>query len=93
MRWLIPLTVFLRCVTPAHAYVSPTGTVHVLRAFDRPEHDWLPGHRGVDLSLPVGGQVVAAGPGVVAFAGVVAGTIVTRQPRSASMRRIFCFMP
>ncbi len=74
MRWLIPLIVFLLCSTPAHAYVSPTGEVHVLRAFDRPERNWLPGHRGVDLALPVGGQVRAAGDGVVAFAGVVAGT-------------------
>lgn len=59
---------------PAWAYVSPTGTVQMLRAFDRPEHNWLPGHRGADLGLPVGGQVLTAGDGTVAFAGVVAGT-------------------
>ena len=75
MRWLLVLVALVAFCAPgiAHAYVSPTGSVHVLRAFDRPEHNWLPGHRGVDLSLPVGGQVVAAGDGVVAFAGVVAG--------------------
>lgn len=75
MRWLLVLVTLVAFCAPgiAHAYVSPTGSVHVLRAFDRPEHNWLPGHRGVDLSLPVGGQVVAAGDGVVAFAGVVAG--------------------
>ncbi|WP_460490619.1 M23 family metallopeptidase, partial [Corynebacterium nasicanis] len=76
MRWFVVLLLFLLVAAgvPAHAYVSPTGSVHVLRAFDRPEHNWLPGHRGVDLALPVGGAVVAAGDGVVAFAGVVAGT-------------------
>ena len=45
----------------------------VLRAADIPEHDWLPGHRGVDLALAPGQPVLAAGDGVVAFAGVVAG--------------------
>lgn len=74
MRWLVVLVLLVACAAPAQAYVSPTGTVHVLRAFDRPERNWLPGHRGVDLALPVGGQVTAAGDGVVAFAGVVAGT-------------------
>lgn len=74
MRWLVVLVLLVACATPAHAYISPTGSVHVLRAFDRPEHNWLPGHRGVDLALPVGGTVVAADAGVVAFAGVVAGT-------------------
>ena len=77
MRWSWFLVVLLVvCAAPAvaRAYVSPTGTVHVLRPFDLPAHNWLPGHRGVDLALPVGGQVVAADDGVVAFAGVVAGT-------------------
>lgn len=63
---------------PAAGYVSPatgdTVATGVLRAFDLPEHDWLPGHRGVDLELRVGSPVLAAGDGVVAFAGSVAGT-------------------
>lgn len=46
----------------------------VLRGFDPPEHNWLPGHRGVDLAAAVGAQVFAAGSGIVAFAGTVAGT-------------------
>ncbi|WP_231598934.1 M23 family metallopeptidase [Corynebacterium occultum] len=46
----------------------------VLRAFDKPAQNWLPGHRGVDLDLAVGAPVMAAGDGVVAFAGQVAGT-------------------
>jgi murein DD-endopeptidase MepM/ murein hydrolase activator NlpD len=43
----------------------------VIAAFDRPEARWLAGHRGVDVLAPAGSQVVAAGPGVVAFAGTV----------------------
>lgn len=66
----------------AHAgpvvYVSPaTGEPHagrVLRPFDPPGQNWLPGHRGVDLALEIGREVLAAGPGTVAFAGQVAGT-------------------
>lgn len=62
----------------AQAYVDPsTGesvASGVIRAFDKPEHNWLPGHRGVDLRLNVGAPVLAAGAGNVAFAGIVAGT-------------------
>lgn len=61
-------------------YVDPTtgrpSAASVLRPFDRPAQNWLPGHRGVDLPLPVGAEVLAAGDGTVAFAGVVAGTPV-----------------
>ncbi|ALC06213.1 hypothetical protein CDES_09105 [Corynebacterium deserti GIMN1.010] len=62
----------------AHAYINPAsgspraGTV--LRSFDKPEHNWLPGHRGVDLPLDIGAQVLASDDGTVAFAGVVVGT-------------------
>ena len=46
---------------PAIAYVDPTtgapGPGRVLRAFDKPEHNWLPGHRGVDMQ----GERVHAG--------------------------------
>ncbi len=41
--------------------------------FDRPPQNWLPGHRGVDLVGKSGDQVLAAGNGVVTFAGLVAG--------------------
>lgn len=45
----------------------------VLRAFDPPEFDWLPGHRGVDLAGVPGETVFAPMAGRVAFAGEVAG--------------------
>ncbi|QGU04902.1 M23 family metallopeptidase [Corynebacterium comes] len=78
-RPLAVLASLLLTVTPvAEAYVSPTtgapAATGVLRAFDKPAHNWLPGHRGVDLALGVGSPVLAAGEGVVVFAGVVAGT-------------------
>jgi murein DD-endopeptidase MepM/ murein hydrolase activator NlpD len=45
----------------------------VLAPFDPPLHDWLPGHRGVDLAAGTGENVLAPAPGVVTFAGPVAG--------------------
>lgn len=70
----------------------------VTRGFDPPAHDWLPGHRGVDLAAAPGTPVLAAAAGTVAFAGQVAGTPVvsidhadglrtTYQPVRASVRR------
>jgi murein DD-endopeptidase MepM/ murein hydrolase activator NlpD len=46
---------------------------HVEHVFDKPAENWLPGHRGVDLGGSAGQPVLAAGEGIVAFAGVVAG--------------------
>ena len=42
--------------------------------FDPPEQDWLPGHRGIDLSATVGERVLAPRDGVVGFVGEIAGT-------------------
>jgi murein DD-endopeptidase MepM/ murein hydrolase activator NlpD len=50
------------------------GQPTVTRPFQPPPRPWLPGHRGVDLAGSPGETVFAAGPGVVAFAGTVAGT-------------------
>ena len=64
---------------------------HVERGFDPPPQPWLPGHRGVDLAGHQGEPVLAAGSGIVAFAGQVArvpvvsllhpdGLLTTYQP-------------
>ncbi|WP_342319961.1 M23 family metallopeptidase [Corynebacterium mayonis] len=64
----------------ASAWVDPsTGKLratNVTRGADIPEKNWLPGHRGVDLGMRQGGNVLAAADGVVVFTGVVAGTPV-----------------
>ncbi|MCP2263831.1 Peptidase family M23 [Promicromonospora thailandica] len=66
-------------VAPVPGVDPPTG---VERPFDPPEHEWGPGHRGVDLGAAVGSPVVSPGPGVVTFAGRVAGrgVVVVTHP-------------
>ncbi|MBL1079076.1 M23 family metallopeptidase [Nocardia sp. 2] len=61
----------------------------VVRAFDKPEHDWLPGHRGVDLAAGTGRPVLAAGSGVVVFAGVVAGKPVISIDHAGGLRTTY----
>lgn len=52
----------------------PVGTrPYVARGWEPPATDFGPGHRGVDLSAPVGTTVRAAATGRVSFAGPVAG--------------------
>lgn len=48
----------------------------IVRDFDPPAADWLPGHRGVDLLGRAGEPVVAAASGTVVFAGQLAGRSV-----------------
>jgi murein DD-endopeptidase MepM/ murein hydrolase activator NlpD len=46
----------------------------VVRGFEAPAGPYGPGHRGVDLSAPVGTPVAAPAAGTVTFAGRVAGS-------------------
>lgn len=45
----------------------------VAKAFSAPDHDYGPGHRGVDLAATAGDPVRAAAPGRITFVGMVAG--------------------
>lgn len=65
------------------------GTPVVLRPFDAPDHPYGPGHRGVDLAGQVGEQVLAAGAGVVAFAGMVAGRPVISVDHPNGLRTTY----
>lgn len=69
--WLLLVPLLLAWVDPTTGASYPSG---VLRPYDPPAQNWLPGHRGVDLRLDIGEEVLAAGDGTVAFVGVVAGT-------------------
>jgi len=54
-------------------WYPPLVPLRLTAAFDPPDRDWLPGHRGVDLGTGPGSIVRAAGPGVVTFARDLAG--------------------
>jgi Peptidase family M23 len=61
---------------PDSRWVAPLPTpLTVVHPFDPPPplQPWRPGNRGVDLAAPPGAEIVAAGAGVVSFAGPLAG--------------------
>ncbi len=65
------------------------GRPAVLRHFVVGPQRWSPGHRGVDLAAAVGDHVLAAGPGVVSFAGTVAGRGVVAVLHADGMRTTY----
>lgn len=65
------------------------GEPRVTRWFDPPPRPWLAGHRGVDLAAAPGVAVRAAGPGVVHFAGPVAGVGVVSVDHAGGLRTTY----
>lgn len=61
----------------------------VTRPFGPPEHDWLPGHRGVDLAGSIGQVVRSAADGTVMFAGVVGGKPVVSVAHEGGLRTTY----
>src|SRR4051794_41717550 len=79
---LLPLAAPPRLAHAEEQWRWPLGAPHqVVRGFDPPAHDWLPGNRGVDLAASVGDRVLAAGAGTVSFAGRIGsiGVVAVRH--------------
>lgn len=58
------------------SWVPPVAQgLEVVRGFEKPDARWSTGHRGVDLALEAGGEILAPYEGKVVFA----GTVVDRQ--------------
>jgi len=75
---------------PVSGYRWPlAGAPAVTRPFQPPPRPWLPGHRGVDLAGSPGLLVLAAGTGVVAFAGSVAGVGVVSIDHPGGLRTTY----
>ncbi len=66
-----------------------SGSPTVTRPFELPPQPWLAGHRGVDLAGLPGAPVLAAGAGVVAFAGSVAGVGVLSIDHPGGLRTTY----
>lgn len=73
----------------APAYRWPLSPPEVTRGFDPPAFRYGAGHRGVDLAGAPGQAVRAAGPGVVAFAGDVAGRGVVSIDHPSGLRTTY----
>jgi hypothetical protein len=81
----------------ASAWQAPLRPLTVTRHFEPPPTVYAAGHRGVDLAGRPGEPVKAAGPGVISYAGPLAGRGVvvvvhgalrtTYEPVSATVRR------
>jgi murein DD-endopeptidase MepM/ murein hydrolase activator NlpD len=92
------LTVALAFGVPAPLTAPPGSTAYgwplsgsptVTRPFEPPPERWLPGHRGVDLGAAAGATVRSAGPGVVAFAGMVAGRPLVSVDHAGGLRTTY----
>jgi murein DD-endopeptidase MepM/ murein hydrolase activator NlpD len=66
-----------------------TGQPVVTRPFDPPPTPYAAGHRGVDLAGVAGQPVLAAGNGVVAFAGFVAGRPLVSVEHAGGLRTTY----
>ncbi|MFD0364481.1 M23 family metallopeptidase [Nocardia sp. GCM10030253] len=94
---VVGVAALLSAVTERPAVAAPAGQFgwplqprpSVERRFDKPEHDWLPGHRGVDLVGTVGQAVLAAGDGIVVFAGTVADKPVVSIDHPGGLRTTY----
>jgi murein DD-endopeptidase MepM/ murein hydrolase activator NlpD len=74
----------------ATSWTAPLpGEAAVTRPFEAPAHAYGRGHRGADLGGPVAAQVVAAGDGVVVFAGMVAGRPVVSIDHADGLRTTY----
>jgi murein DD-endopeptidase MepM/ murein hydrolase activator NlpD len=65
------------------------GRPEVARGFDPPDASWGSGHRGVDLAAAPGTPVLAAGRGVVSYAGVLAGRGVVAVRHDGGLRTTY----
>jgi murein DD-endopeptidase MepM/ murein hydrolase activator NlpD len=75
---------------PSGLWTAPLpGALRVTRAFDPPVTEYGAGHRGVDLASQAGQQVLAAGAGVVLFAGRIAGRPVISVLHANGLRTTY----
>ena len=66
-----------------------TGSPTVVRTFQPPASRYGSGHRGVDLAAGAGAPVLAAGAGMVVFAGIVAGHGVVSLSHEGHLRTTY----
>ena len=80
-----------RTAASAGGWVRPVPGA-VVRGFDPPASRFGAGHLGADLAAPPGTPVRAAGPGVVSFAGTVAGAKHVVIAHAGNLRTSYSFL-
>ncbi len=92
MRVVTMLLSTMTAVSATTVVYSPPVRGPVIRHFDAPADPYAPGHRGIDLSVPVGTVVTAAASGLVAFAGSVAGSLFVSIDHDDGLRSTYSFL-
>ncbi|MEX0833277.1 MAG: M23 family metallopeptidase [Actinomycetota bacterium] len=64
----------------------------VIGAFDSPDSPFSAGHRGIDIAVPSGTEVLAPSPGKVAFAGPVAGSLFVSVDHPDGVRTTYSWL-
>jgi hypothetical protein len=77
--------------SPASRWIRPVAGP-VVEPFAAPRSRFGAGHRGVDLAARPGTAVHAAGPGVVSFAGSVAGSLHVVIAHAGGLRTSYSFL-
>lgn len=78
---------------PAHpGYYRPPLVAPVIDPFRPPAEPWLPGNRGIEYETVPGSPVHAIGPGVVLFAGSVAGQLHVTVLHPDGIRSSYSFL-
>jgi murein DD-endopeptidase MepM/ murein hydrolase activator NlpD len=100
-RLLLVLVVVTSLAWPSAAGAAPpvptvglwgrplAGDPAVTRAFQPPPTRYAAGHRGIDLAGVAGQPVLAAGAGMVVFAGLVAGRPVVSVEHAGGLRTTY----
>jgi murein DD-endopeptidase MepM/ murein hydrolase activator NlpD len=78
-------------VPDARTYRPPVDAP-VIDPFRPPAQPWLPGNRGLEYAIPPGTLVRAIGPGVVSFAGPVAGSLHVTVTHPDGLRSSYSFL-
>ena len=88
---LVPAGAVAEPAAPATTgfWSAPLPDAAVTRPVDDLPHRYAAGHRGVDLAGAPGAPVLAAGEGVVAFAGMVAGRPVVSVDHPGGLRTTY----
>ncbi len=64
----------------------------IIRHFEPPPTPFSAGHRGIDMAVPLGTDVLASNDGVVTFAGPVAGELFVSIDHADGIRTTYSFL-